>query len=59
MSDLRVFVVFFVSSLDIRANGFSALVHSENFVDIFPITYFTPQIDKIILEKFHNDGIIK
>ncbi|WP_412701304.1 hypothetical protein [Finegoldia dalianensis] len=59
MSDLRVFVVFFVRGLDIRANCFSALVHSENFVDIFQITHFARQSFKLILEKFHNDGIIK
>ena len=46
-------------SLDIRANWFSALVNSENFVDSFPITYFTHQQPKIILENSCNDGIIK
>lgn len=57
MSDLRVFVVFFVRSLDIRANRFSAFVRTEIVLSINHS--LAHQFPKLILEKFHNDGIIK
>ena len=59
MSDLRVFVVLFVRSLDIRANWFSAFVNHETTFNSFPLPHFAHQPPKKILENFHNDGIIK